>query len=196
MYLQEYERIYERAPLAGKVLDVGCGVGNFLTLFDYRWKCYGYEPSNYAAEQASNRGVTMVTFLDRLDSESMDVVIFRGTIQHINHPMRDIEQATRVLKPGGLLAFLATPNSESIVYKTFGTLPALDPSRNWIIFGEKMLKNILFRMNYKNIETIFPYSGTPYARPLRDCFNFAASLLFGYRSFAWPKNMMEVYGTK
>jgi SAM-dependent methyltransferase len=196
MYRQEYERIYDAAPLAGNILDIGCGVGNFLSIFDKRWVCYGYEPSAYAAEKAEKRGIEMVDSLYDIQPEFMDVVVFRGTIQHINYPMSDIEQATRVLKPGGLLVFLATPNADGIVYKLFGNLPALDPSRNWIVFGEKMLVNILIRLNYEKIKVIHPYSDTPYAYPLRDCFNFAKSLLFGYRPFAWPKNMMEIYAVK
>jgi SAM-dependent methyltransferase len=194
-YLQERDRIYgELDNVGGNILDVGCGVGGFLDTFYARWTKFGVEPSDYAAEIARRKGIT-ITDINRLDFESMDVVIFRGTLQHINKPMEVLAQATRVLKNGGLLVILATPDTDGLVYKIWGKLPPLDKERNWVVFGHGVLENILNRMGY-DTKFIYPYWKTPYANPVSDFCKFFLSFVFGYRKFAFPGNMMECYSRK
>jgi SAM-dependent methyltransferase len=195
MYLQEEARIRSRSNF-GSVLDVGCGVGGFLQIFDDRWFKYGYEPSEFAAEKAAKRGIIILRNLNAVESNSMDVVILRGTLQHMNKPVETLAQVTRILRKGGLLAILATPDTDSLVYKIWGKLPPLDAPRNWILFGGKFLTNILTRLEFGNIEVLHPYFGTPYANPLTDFTKFFISLFFGWRKFAFPGNQMEVYAVK
>jgi ubiquinone/menaquinone biosynthesis C-methylase UbiE len=128
--------------------------------------------------------------------ESFDVVVFRGTLQHINFPMTALVQATRVLKRGGLLVILATPDTDSLVYKIWGNLPALDAPRNWVVFGGKVLVNILTRLEYSDIKVFRPYLKSPYARPLADFGKFFISLFFGWRKFAFPGNQIEIFAVK
>jgi SAM-dependent methyltransferase len=195
MYRQEYKRILQRTK-PGRVLDVGCGVGGFLSLFDDRWERYGYEPSEWAAARAKQKGITMVHDLSFFDLGSIDVIIFRGTLQHINYPMKSLVHATQLLRKGGLLVVLATPDTDSLVYKIWGNLPALDAPRNWIVFGSRVLANILRRLGMEDIEVLHPYLGTPYASPLKDLSKFVVSLFFGWRKFAFPGNQFELYCRK
>jgi SAM-dependent methyltransferase len=196
MYLQERNRILKYYPQGGRVLDVGCGVGGFLNTFDDRWEKWGIEPSEFAFEKAAKKGIQMLQGLRMADFEGYDVVVFRGTLQHINFPMADLVQATRALKRNGLLVILATPDTDSLVYNVFGNLPALDAPRNWIVFGHRVLTNILKRLEYTEVTVLHPYWQTPYASPLKDFGKFFVSLLFGWRKFAFPGNMMEIYAVK
>ena len=195
MYQQEYKRIKEYFPQGGEVLDVGCGVGGFLGIFDDRWHKHGVEPSEFASVKASAKGIKLLRSIRNGDSNSMDVVIFRGTLQHINYPLEYLFHASRILKLGGLLVILATPDADSLVYKIWGNLPALDPERNWVIFGRKSLDNVLKRLGFGTY-ILHPYFNTPYARPLSDFCKFFISLFFGWRKFAFPGNMMEIYAIK
>ena len=197
VYRQEHQRIVERCQF-GKVLDIGCGIGGFLSVFDDRWEKYGYEPSRFAATKAMEKGIVMLRNINSATEFGFfDVVVFRGTLQHINFPMRALVQAARVLKPGGLLVILATPDTDSLVYKLFGQLPALDAPRNWILFGNRFLSNILQRLDYQSIEVLHPYWGNPFANPVRDFALFFVSLFFGFRKdFIFPGNMMEIYAVK
>lgn len=196
MYRLEYARIKERMPLGGSVLDIGCGTGGFLMNFDPLWQIYGFEPSAYAHQRAAGRGIEMFYNLDAVPDDSMDVVVLRGTLQHMAHPMRTLEDATRILRQGGMIAILATPDTDSLVYRIWLDLPALDADRNWILFGNKMLVSILIRLGYEHIEVLHPYRDTPYANPLQDAWQFFISLFLGYRKFAFPGNMMEIYARK
>lgn len=196
MYLQERDRILEFFPQGGKILDVGCGVGGFLSKFDDRWEKFGVEPSDFAREKAVRKNVTILSSVNVYDFESVDVVVFRGSLQHINFPMEALVQATRVLRRGGLLVILATPDTDSLVYKLWGNLPALDAPRNWVLYGNKFLCNILKRLGYEDLKVVHPYWGTPYANPVSDFAKFAVSLLLGWRKFPFPGNQMEVYAVK
>ena len=195
MYRQEIERIRAMAPSGGRVLDIGCGVGNFLAMLDDRWEKFGFEPSEFAAKIAAGRNIKMLDAED-FSPEYFDLVVFRGTLQHMPNPVEVLSWAAACLKPGGLLAILATPDADSLVYKVFGNLPALDAPRNWIVMGTRSLRNILGRLGFEDIKTLHPYWSTPYARPLVDFANFCASLLFGYRKFAFLGNMFEMYAVK
>ena len=197
-YHDEYQRVIDHfidrhAEIGGNVLDVGCGIGGFLAYFDDRWTKYGIEPSEYAVKKLQS--ISLFSDIAEIGSGSMDLVIFRGTLQHINNPIEMLENAERALKPDGLLVILATPNTDGLVYQLFGNLPALDAPRNWIPFGAGMLGNILYRLGFE-AEFHFPYLNSPYASPIRDFVNFGISLVFGYRKFAFPGNMMEVYAWK
>ena len=193
MYKQEHARILARVPNMGSVLDIGCGVGDFLGMFDDRWEKMGFEPSQYAADVARRKGVVIVHSLEKVEDESVDLVVFRGTLQHINTPINDLAEATRVLRHTGMLAILATPDINSLVYKLWHDLPPLEAPRNWVLFDGHYLSNILRRLGYNDVSILHPYLGTPYARPLSDFSKFFISLFFGYRKFAFPGNMMEVY---
>jgi SAM-dependent methyltransferase len=202
MYRQEKARIIRHlsrknaGPAGGWILDYGCGKGDFLACFDDQWKKYGVEPSEFAWRHALDKGIVICGDTGSVSSDFFDVVVFRGTLQHIGRPMEALAEATRILKRGGLLVVLATPDTDSLVYKIFGDLPALEAPRNWVLFGNRFLLNILCRLGYEDISTVRPYLGTPYARPAGDFFKFFISLFLGYRKFAFPGNMMEVYAWK
>jgi SAM-dependent methyltransferase len=195
MYLLERNRILKYASNGGNILDVGCGVGGFLATFDDRWRKNGIEPSEYAAEKAAKKDIMIHRALNVMDTASMDVIVYRGTFQHINFPMQSIAQATRILRRGGLMVFLATPDTDGIVYKVWKKLPALDADRNWILPSASMLTNIMHRLDF-SVRVLHPYLDTPYASPVKDMLKFIQSLFFGWRKFAFYGSMMEMYCIK
>lgn len=194
MELQEITRLKKYIPKKGNVLDVGCGLGEFLSLFDHGWDKYGIEISQYAIRKAKKRGVKF-TIPNKADN--FDLVIFRGTIQHLDKPFSEIQKRIKQLKPGGFMVFLATPNTGGLYYRIFQDLPFLDPKRNFLIPSDKMFIHILENLGLKVKKIHYPYKETPYAHPLKDFFFFALRL-FGIanKKHAFPKNMMEVYAQK
>lgn len=169
-YQVDADKILSRE--SGSVLDIGGGWGEFGKYFD---NYYCFDPYTYGNE---------------LPSGTFDIVVFRGVLQHLPDPVKMLHKAKMRLRPGGLLAILATPDTDSIGYLRWGTLPALDPKRNWIPFGHRMLGNILVRLGYSEIEFGWPY-GHPYAKPLKNLFNFIIGI-----PDAFPRNMMECFARR
>lgn len=189
--------------MSGKLLDIGCGLGDFLSGFGDQWMKFGTEPSFHAAHIARSKGIDIISDLQslrvygdltgKIREGFCDAVFFRGTLQHISTPIEVLADCVDLLRPGGLLFVLATPDTDSIVYKLSGKLPALDPDRNWIPFGHEMLTNIMVRMNCRLVDSWYPYRDTPYANPIKDVVEFVNLLTGGiYEPFAWPGNMMNL----
>lgn len=194
-YRQEYGRLSEFMAAEGRVLDVGCGTGDFLSLFDSgSWERYGVEVSDYAAARAEEKGVRITGY--DLPKEHLDLVVLRGTLQHLDEPFAALRACYDMLKPGGWMTFLATPNSGSIYYRLFSELPALDPPRNFLIPSDIMLTNTLENMGMEEIKFHYPYLGSPYSKVLRDHTYFLLRFFGVRRRFAFWKNMMECYARK
>ena len=191
-YRQEYERLTERVPDKGSVLDWGCGTGDFLELFT-GWERYGVEVSDYAIRESRAKGIRII---DTVSAEKFDLAVFRGVLQHLDEPFTALRSAHRALYRGGALAILAQPDADSLCYRLFGELPALDPPRNWWIPGARELVNILDKLGFVNIEILRPYWGGPYAHPLRDFTRFLLRFAGIRRPFAFPGNMIELYAQK
>jgi len=196
---QERKRLREHKT-GGRILDVGCGDGAFLAGLDDRWEKWGIDISPAAVQMATDKGIRMEPYIERwpegFADEAFDAVVFRGTLQHIDLPFYVLRECVRILRADGVMVFLATPNTGSIYYRLLGRLPALDPTRNWLLVSDAQLSDILRRLGMQVEEIVYPYWGTPYARPLRDLLDFALSLAGKKRGFAWPGNMMEVYARK
>lgn len=194
MYRQEYARI-SRYIQSGRVLDFGCGCGDFLELFPpSHWERFGIEVSPVALKVLQARGID--TDPTREPDESFDLVIFRGTIQHLDEPLVAIKRCIRWLRPGGYMVFLATPNIGSICYRLFQDLPAIDRPRNFIQVSDRILGDILRNLGMDVLRFEFPYRGTPYAHPVRNVFSFALRLAGVRRNFPFWGNMFECYARK
>jgi SAM-dependent methyltransferase len=191
-YRQELSRVLSLAPNGGRVLDWGCGTGDFLSMFDDRWTKYGIEISAYAAGEAKKKGITILRS-DLLSHMDFDLIIFRGVMQHLDDPFDALRKARLSLMPNGLIAILAQPNAESLVYRLFGDLPALDWPRNYWIPGERELCNVLEHIGLRIIRIEHPYRGGPYANPIRDYLRFIGNIFGGRYKFAFPGNMIEIY---
>ena len=194
MYRQEYERI-TRYVESGRVLDVGCGFGDFLELFSpSRWQRYGIEVAPVALAALHARGIQ--TDLTDQPDESFDLVVFRGSIQHLDEPVGMIKRCVQWLRPGGYMVFLATPNIGSLCYRLFQELPAIDPPRNFVQVSDRILRNILENLGMEVLRFEFPYRGTPYAHPMRDVRGFVLRLFGVRRLFPFWGNMLECCARK
>lgn len=198
-------------PLA--ICDVGCSTGEFLgalRLIDPAiplpngqvvrrndWhRLYGMEISAHARRIAETHGISFAR--DILNTSNFfDAVIFRGTIQHLPHPFRYIERAFTALKPGGHVAFLATPNAGSLCYRLWQELPVSDDTRNYWMPSAKTLSNALTNFGFEIVAVEYPYLNGGYARPARDALAFARRLALGGKTnFPFPGNMLNLLARK
>jgi SAM-dependent methyltransferase len=194
MYEQEYKRI-ERYCRGGNILDVGCGLGDFLAIFPPgRWNRFGIEISEYASREAEQKGINMK--IPENPPGFFDLVVFRGTLQHLDEPLATIKKSISWLKPGGHMVFLATPNTGGLCYRLFQEHPALDPRYNFMLVSDKILRQILENLGMEIVGLEFPYLNTPYAHPVRDVTRFVMRCLGVRKPFAFWGNMLECYSRK
>lgn len=115
-------RRYSRPPFRfdgvrrGRILDVGCGSGELLEHFAAQgWEPYGVDPSGAAVEAARRRGVTAHrgTLADHpWQEKTFEAITFQHSLEHVVDPVEALEQARRLLAPGGVMA-IAVPNWSS-----------------------------------------------------------------------------------
>jgi len=179
----------------GTVCDIGCSTGEFIRYMNWNGDVYGMEIHEGSKKIASD----IISFEKNISTEKnfFDLIIFRGTIQHVDEPFKMIKDSYNALKKGGYIIFLSTPNSESILYKITKDLPNLNWKLNFYIPGEKNLKNALINYGFKICQSEFPYLKTPYANFLKDHLLFIVNIFSKkfYKHAFW-KNSMNIVAKK
>jgi SAM-dependent methyltransferase len=148
----EKVRLVERFIEGGRILDVGCGAGQFLWALDSgRWDRMGVELSAVTVELVRRRipSLRLISgdiFTGELIRESFDVVTFWHVLEHLPQPEAVIERATALLNPNGWL-FLSLPNLASLQARFFRKYwyPFDDVPRHLYHFSERALDLILGR---------------------------------------------------
>lgn len=178
------------------VLDVGCSTGEFLITTDIGNQKYGMEISDYAIKIAKENNINFDKSLFT-EKNFFDVIIFRGSIQHIKDPIMYLERAYTALKPGGMLFLLATPNTDSIIYKCFNSLHMLTNETTYLWPSKSMLKNILINLNYKKIVIEEPYLESAYANPIVDFTKFIFQIITRKKyKYAFKGNIINIVARK
>ncbi|HTU82034.1 MAG TPA: class I SAM-dependent methyltransferase [Candidatus Acidoferrales bacterium] len=109
-------RFIARYVPGGRLLDIGCGQGAWLSQAVRRFRVSGCDTSEYALEGA-RRNVPAAERLAAVDanrplpfeSGSFDAVTALDVVEHLHAPETLIAEAWRLLRPGGVFA-LTTPN--------------------------------------------------------------------------------------
>lgn len=110
MRLALVARYAGRAP--GRLLDVGCGTGEFLAhAHGAGWSVVGVEPGARAAAQAEGLGleVRRVHALDAVTDGPFDAITMWHALEHMHDPGSQLERAAALLAAGGCLV-VAVPN--------------------------------------------------------------------------------------
>jgi SAM-dependent methyltransferase len=133
---------------AAKLLDVGCGNGEFLArMRDLGWDTIGVEPDEMAAQIARKRhGLTIHTgTLETLPAGngSFDAITLSHVIEHLPDPLTSLKRSFQFLRPGGRLV-VVTPNARSLGSRLFWqNWAGWDPPRHLYIFTPRSLESAL-----------------------------------------------------
>ena len=117
-YLRALLRV-ESLTGIGKLLDVGCGSGYFISIAKERgWDVQGVEISPGLCEKCQrNTGVVIsnCSFEEAdLQENHYDLITFWDIIEHVIDPVFCIDKAKTLLRPGGNALF-CTPNEDSLI---------------------------------------------------------------------------------
>lgn len=138
-------RLEKHIAAPGKLLDIGCAAGFFLSEAHNRgWQVSGLDVSSFAVEYARSRFGLDVRegslFNQDLPRDSFDLVTMWDVIEHVPDPKAHVEAIAGLLKRDGVFA-LATPD--------VGSLPARLTGPRWV--GYKLSEEHIY---YFSIDTL------------------------------------------
>jgi SAM-dependent methyltransferase len=131
-----------------KLLEVGCGRGDFLRGFIRSGiQCYGVDQSDIAKNICPEAEITLADLEKEIPYEDncFDVVYSKSVIEHFYYPDHLFSEIYRVLKPGGLAIFL-TPDWK-YNYKNF-----YDDYTHRVPFTLYSLRDIMLITSFENVQ--------------------------------------------
>jgi ubiquinone/menaquinone biosynthesis C-methylase UbiE len=149
----------------GKVLDVGCGTGEFLSsLQKIRYHCYGVDISEEACKKAKkknslifNNNLKECKFPDSF----FDIITLNHTLHQVLNPNDELKEIHRVLK-GDSILYILVPNADSYQFKIAKEAWfCLDPPRHIYHFTPDTQRMLLEKNRFKIIEISYPLYDLP-----------------------------------
>jgi 2-polyprenyl-3-methyl-5-hydroxy-6-metoxy-1,4-benzoquinol methylase len=149
----------------GKLLDIGCATGDFLSVAQEHYSVEGLELSRWSSEIAKKRGFKIHTCpINELPSDTkFDVVTLWGVIEHFESPKAEIEKISSVLKPGGHVC-LWTGDIDSWLARLLGKNWWYIQGQHIQFFSKKSLNRLFLDTGFKNV-TIekYPFTANLYS---------------------------------
>jgi len=164
---REVQIINMLKPDGGKLLDIGCGSGDFLMELDDRWEKLGIEPHDKRAEMARSRGLEIldVEFHEADLRQEFDVVALYEVIEHLIEFNTTIDGISSILKKGGLFV-LSTPDMESVSARLRGLdWWSYKNPVHLFFFGHENLTGILNKKGFRVLLKRYNLQGNQFQNP-------------------------------
>ena len=150
---------YLDADSCAKVLDVGCGSGEwaiFMKSLGVDVEALDFDP--LAVEAALEKGISAhVGSLEdsAYPDNTFDLINLSHVIEHVPDPEETLRECERILKPHGIVAIL-TPNSESLGHRIFKeNWRGIETPRHLHIMNARNMKDIVTMAGLDEIKTYF-----------------------------------------
>lgn len=139
----------------GKILDIGAGVGDFLSVCKNNgWQTIGIEPSDKAKAIAKSKGVSFVENLLELENNSFDVITMWHVLEHVPNLEHQISELKRLIKPDGTI-LIAVPNFNSFDANYYGTYwAAFDVPIHLWHFSKTAIKKLFAKENLELVNVL------------------------------------------
>ncbi|MDR3377122.1 MAG: glycosyltransferase [Verrucomicrobiae bacterium] len=154
LYLAEIGRYH--GPAGGRLLEVGCGDGDFLVLAEASgWQVTGVGGSATACEQARKRLKNGEVYCGELAQvalagEQFDLCVVADFIEHVRSPLDFLLEIHRLLKPGGTL-FIATPSIDSWSARVMRQKWMEFKAEHLIYFDRQTVQTALFKSGFHEV---------------------------------------------
>lgn len=140
-----------------KVLDFGCGAGEFIKYIQEDFETFGYEPDadarNIAIKKAAK--TTIIANINLIEDDSLDVITLWHVFEHVENQKEMMALFHQKLNKNGVL-IIAVPNHTSYdakYYKEFWA--AYDVPRHIFHFSKNGMQKLFNNENWK-LEKIKP----------------------------------------
>ena len=184
----------------GRILDIGAGVGDFLSVAKKEgWETIGVEPSEKAKTIAKTKGVKFVENLSELESNSFDVITMWHVLEHVPDLEKQIQELKRLVKPTGTV-IIAVPNFKSFDAKHYDKYwAAYDVPIHLWHFSKTAIQKLFARENLELIKVIPMKFDSFYVSLLSEKYktgkmNFIKAFYIGLKS-NWKGNQNSEYSS-
>ena len=160
MWKKRLDKVESVTKGKGELLDVGCGLGMFISLAaKHGWRVAANELSEYAAKAASKSAKAEV-FHGQLENakyskDRFDVITIWHVLEHLESPLTTLRECARILKPGGKL-IVAVPNVENKVFRFFYKLGR---GKHFRLFDPDDKELHLYHFSSKTLKRILEHAG-------------------------------------
>jgi ubiquinone/menaquinone biosynthesis C-methylase UbiE len=154
-YKQVYKRYQERKP--GRMLDVGCGTGEFLDWFKCKgWETVGTDISLKPLVYAKKTLGLEVIHGDLLEidqrKKTFDLVSTMHVFEHLYEPRKSLKKISTILKDSGEL-IITIPNHESLGRILFGaSWFQYQPGRHIFYYTPDTIKRMLSLCGFEVVD--------------------------------------------
>lgn len=192
------QRVRARMP-GGKLLDVGCGDGHFLSLCRPYYDCQGIEPSIVLADRAARLAEVPVLNAryeaEAYPAESFDVITMIQVLEHLPNPREILGAARQHLRPDGILA-IEVPSIQAphfLLYRVTGLKQVVGglTTHHFGYYEPRTLERLVVSCGFKKVSIVtgrwaVKYKGTKgaigrIADPLLDRLRIGGILLLAER---------------
>ena len=140
----------------GKVLDIGCGLGEVLSIFDENeWDTLGVEFNSFAANYAKEQfGIPVInqSIYDFNEKDKFDVIMLWGVLEHLYNPLNILNKCRGLLSEDGLLV-IEVPSADSFLVR-YGESTnkkvdrIIEGDRHLMLFSVNSLKGMLEKTGF------------------------------------------------
>jgi 2-polyprenyl-3-methyl-5-hydroxy-6-metoxy-1,4-benzoquinol methylase len=172
----------------GKLLDIGAGTGDFLTVARKdNWNVTGIEPNEKAKSIAEKKGVSFADDVKTLDNNSFDVITMWHVLEHVPNLEEYISELKRLIKPNGII-IIAVPNFKSFdanYYKEYWA--AFDVPRHLWHFSKTAIQKLFAKQDLKLVDVLPMRFDSYYVSLLSEKYkngkmNFLHAIWIGWKS--------------
>ena len=194
--LYQKVKLIKRLSTQRKILDFGCGTGEFLLQCKKNhFDVTGFEPNPTARMQAEAKGIPTISQLKQLKGQ-FDIITAWHVIEHVSELKKTIKVLKKKLTDQGLL-IIALPNLQSYdarYYKEYWA--AYDVPRHLYHFSQESFGTLLAKTKLKLQDTIPMYFDAFYVAMLSEKYKhqklrLLSALKVGRRSNKEAKNTGE-----
>ena len=150
--------LIDRIKKNSRVLDYGCGAGEFVKFIENDFETFGFEPDPDAKKAASSKAskANIIDNIDLIENGSLDAITLWHVFEHIENQDEMLEIFSSKLKDKGLL-IIAVPNPTSYDAKHYQEYwAAYDVPRHIFHFSKTGMENLISKKPNWKIRKIKP----------------------------------------
>jgi len=152
----DYPFVYFKNASKGRLLELGVGSGETLSLFNrWGWHAEGLDFDPQAVKNAASKGLTVHQgdiFSQQFEGNSFDAVFSSHVLEHVPDPLAVLKESFDILKPEGIFVAV-TPNKNSRLHYFFKrNWRGLEPPRHLHIFTPNALASAARQAGFSRVE--------------------------------------------